>query len=66
MVEALRGSKELLEVNGEGTHVRRRVELVKPSEDGWKEINDRTVYAVFPPRAERTVDWLRFVVGANL
>ena len=49
IVEALRGSKELLEVSEDGACVRRKVPLVKPSEDTHKEISNRTVYAVSPP-----------------
>jgi lupus La protein len=46
IVEALRGSKELLEVNEEGTHVKRRVALVRPNKDEFEESNKRTIYAV--------------------
>jgi len=49
IVEALRGSKELLEVSEDGTSVRRKVPLVKPSEEVHKELSNRTVYAVTSP-----------------
>ena len=48
VVAALRTSKELLEVNEDGTAVRRRNPLVKPSEEDFHEINARSIYAVYP------------------
>jgi lupus La protein len=46
IVAALRESKELLDVNEEGTHVRRKVPLVKGTKDDFEELAKRTVYAV--------------------
>jgi hypothetical protein len=43
---ALRSSKELLEVNEEGTHVRRKVPLVRPTQETYSEMNKRTLYVV--------------------
>ena len=45
---ALRASKELLEVNEDGTMVRRNVPLVRLSQETFTELGQRTVYAVFP------------------
>lgn len=46
VVDALRASKELLEVNEEGTHVRRKIPLVRQNKDQFVEAMKRTVYAV--------------------
>jgi lupus La protein len=46
---ALRASKELLQVNDDGTAIRRRVPLVKPTDEKWSEINNRTLYVVYCP-----------------
>jgi lupus La protein len=46
IVDALRQSKELLEVSEDGTAVRRKIPLVKPTTEGFQELNNRTVYAV--------------------
>ena len=46
---ALRASKELLEVNEDGTMVRRKVPLVRLTQDTFTELGQRTVYAVLPP-----------------
>jgi len=46
IVESLRKSKELLEVSEDGTSVRRKIPLVKPSSEEFEELNNRTVYAV--------------------
>jgi lupus La protein len=43
---ALRESKELLEVNKDGTAVRRKVPLVKPTTEEFNEICNRTLYVV--------------------
>jgi lupus La protein len=43
---ALRNSKELLKVNEDGTAVRRSIALVKPSDEKWSEINNRTLHVV--------------------
>ena len=39
-------SKELLEVNEDGTAVRRKIPLVKPTNEEFQEINNRIVYVV--------------------
>ena len=44
IVSALRTSPALLEVNDKGTHVRRKIPLVKPSEEEFTGIQERTVY----------------------
>jgi lupus La protein len=46
IVAALRGSKELLEVNEDGTAVRRKVPLVKPTNEKFQEINNRSLHVV--------------------
>lgn len=46
IVEALRHSKELLEVSEDGTAVRRKIPLVKPTNEEFQELNNRIVYAV--------------------
>jgi lupus La protein len=43
---ALRASKDLLEVNEDGTMVRRRVPLVRLSQETFTELSQRAVYAV--------------------
>ena len=49
IVAALRQSNDLLEVNEEGTAVRRKPPLLKPSEKEFHELNERSVYVVkFP------------------
>ena len=49
IASALRQSKELLEVNEEGTAVRRRTQLVRPTEGTFKDMNTRTLHVVFQP-----------------
>jgi lupus La protein len=49
IVEALRQSKELLEVSEDGTAVRRKAPLVRPTTEKFQELNNRTVYAVIHP-----------------
>jgi lupus La protein len=51
---ALRGSKDLLQVNEDGTAVRRTVALIKPTDAKWTEINNRTLYVVLPFATELT------------
>jgi lupus La protein len=46
VVAALRQSKELLEVNEDGTAVRRKIPLVKPSDQDYQEMNERSIYMV--------------------
>jgi La domain len=46
IVAALRQSKELLEVNEQGTTVRRKIPLVKPPKDLFEERSRRTIHAV--------------------
>ncbi len=46
IVTALRGSKELLEVNEDGTAVRRKIPLVKPTSEKFQEINNRSLHVV--------------------
>ena len=46
IVEALRTSKELLEVSEDGSSVRRKKPLVKPSDEVYKDINNRSLHVV--------------------
>jgi lupus La protein len=46
IVAALRQSKDLLEVNSEGTAVRRKVPLVKPSDQQFQQLNNRSLHVV--------------------
>jgi lupus La protein len=43
---ALRGSKELLEVNEDGSAVRRKIPLIKPTSQKFQEINNRSLHVV--------------------
>ena len=49
IVSALRQSKELLEVNEEGTAVRRKIPLVKPTSETFQEIGNRSLHVVLSP-----------------
>jgi hypothetical protein len=46
IVDALRTSKELLEVSEDGTCVRRKIPLVKPSQQQFHDINNRSIHVV--------------------
>ena len=46
VVAALRQSKELLEVSEDGTAVRRKIPLVRPTTEKFEEINSRSLHVV--------------------
>lgn len=48
VVKALRTSKELLEVSEDGTLVRRKIPLVKPTDEQYRDKLDRSVHVVVP------------------